>query len=400
VILANKFFFLNGGSETVYFQERDLLKKAGVEVVDFAMQDDRNAPSPYAEFFVKNRNYRGDGGGLRASIGAGLSLVHSAEAVRQIGALIDHERPDILHCHNIYHQITPSIMRAAKRKGVRVVLTLHDSKVICPINTRLRDGKACSDCQTGAFGNVVRHRCADGSLSRSALLLAEAMVHLHLGSYEHVDKVIAPSRFMADAVSRWRFAPERVSVIYNGVDPTQFSVREENQGYLLYLGRLTPEKGLETLGRAQRGSSTRIKVAGVGPYEATLRRDFPDLELVGHQSGDALQSLMAGAAALVMPSECHENCPMAVLEAMVAGKPVIGSRMGGIPELVDDGTTGMLFDAGDVDGLQRCMTTLLADPGKVVSMGRAARRRIEQEFSLAQHGAALLALYRSLVASA
>lgn len=395
ILLANKFFFVNGGSETVYFQEREFLKNSGAEVVDFSMTDPRNFPSAQAADFVGATTYRA--GGKLAKLQAAVGLLHSPEAVRNITALIERERPDILHCHNIYHQLTPSIIRAAHRLGVKTVLTLHDYKVICPTYTRQRPEGPCSECIKGDFSKVLRHRCSDGSLGRSALLFAEAKLHQWLGSYDVLDHVIAPSRFMLDSVTQWRFSPEKASLNYNGIDPAAFRFSAEDDGYVLFLGRLSAEKGLLTLGKAQALSGVPVKIAGTGPLLERLKSDYPGLELLGYQSGEPLRQLIARAAAVVVPSEWYENCPMSVLEAMACGKPVIGSRMGGIPELVEDGVTGRLFESGNAEQLATVMRELLGSPDLRSSMGVKARAAVEQRFSLEQHNARLLALYEFLL---
>src|SRR5579872_3483367 len=133
ILLANKFFFPKGGAETVFLQERNFLLSSGIEVVDFSMQDEKNLPSAYAAAFVKNRDYKGAARSATSKMSDALALIHSQEAVRNISQLIEKEKPDILHCHNIYHQLTPSIIGVAKRMGVPVVLTLHDYKVVCPV---------------------------------------------------------------------------------------------------------------------------------------------------------------------------------------------------------------------------------------------------------------------------
>lgn len=396
VLLANKFFFVNGGSETVFFQERNFLKDQGVKVLDFSMSDSRNLPSEQAADFVGATSYRGDGGKL-AKLRAAAGLLHSPEAVRKISALIMRERPDILHCHNIYHQLTPSIIRAAHGLGVKTVLTLHDSKVVCPTYLRLRHGKPCSDCLGGNFFNILRHRCADGSLGRSALLYSEAKLQQWLGSYEMLDRLIAPSKFLRDSVTRWRFPVERVELNYNGIDPTAFTASRDDAGYMLFLGRLSAEKGLITLGCAQAASGVRVKVAGTGPLTDMLRRTYPGLELLGYQSGESLRQLIEQASAILLPSEVFENCPMSVLEAMACGKPVIGSRMGGIPELVEDGVTGRLFEAGNAEELASAMHELSGNAELRRSMGARARTAVEERFSLDLHNTKLLALYESLL---
>ena len=398
VLQANKFFFRNGGSEVVMFQERDFLIRSGHEVVDFSMKDERNEASRYASYFVEPLDYRKSGG--VAKVATALSLIHSREAVARIGALIDKARPDLMHCHNVYHQLTPSIIGAAKSRGVPVVLTLHDYKAVCPVYTRLHQDLPCSDCLDGKVANVLKKRCADGSLGKSALLYAEATAQRWKGSYEQVDCFLAPSRFMQDSVLH-RFRPEQVALLYNAVDMGAIETSIRDEGYVLYLGRLSAEKGVETLLRAHVASqgSWPLVVAGNGPLADGFKQKYGRAKFVGHLSGDLLKETIAGASVLVVPSEWYENCPMSVLEAMAYGKPVVGSRIGGIPELVAEGETGLLFDAGDVGQLREHLDKLMAAPELRQLMGQRARLRVERKFSLDKHNAELIAIYESLVNS-
>lgn len=397
VLFANKFFFRNGGSEVVMFQERDHLLGAGHEVVDFSMQDERNVPSPHAAFFVDRQDYRG-GAGKLGKLKSALSLLHSPEAVKRISALIRETRPDLVHCHNIYHQLTPSIIGAAKKLGVPVVLTLHDSKPVCPAYTRLHDGRPCSDCLDGDFSHVLRNRCAEGSRGKSALLYAEALVQRMLGSYEKVDAFIAPSRFMQESIAH-RVPGDRIRLLYNGIDTNAVRGSGEDGGYVLFLGRLVQEKGVETLLRAHARSTAgwRISIAGTGPLADELMAKYNPSNFVGYVVGDALRAMIDSASVVVVPSECYENCPMSVLEAMAYGKPVVGSRMGGIPELVEEGRTGLLYEAGDVDALAAALDRLMASPELRAQMGAAARQRVESAFSLDAHNAGLMDIYKSIL---
>jgi len=394
VLLANKFFFRNGGSEVVMFEERDFLLRCGHEVVDFSMHDSRNLESRDSAYFVQAQDYRAGGLG---KIKTALSLVHSTEATRKIGRLIDDTRPDIVHCHNIYHQLTPSIIGTAKAKGVPVVLTLHDSKPVCPSYVRLSQGKPCSACLDGGFSNVVRRRCADGSTGKSVLLYLEAVIQRWMGNYEKVDRFIAPSQFMRDSVLH-RFPEERVTVLYNGIHVKSYDVSQRDRGYVLFLGRISAEKGVETLLRSHAASIIKwpLRIAGIGPLAEDLKGRYPGADFVGHLSGDELHRTIAEAAIIVLPSQCFENCPMSVLEAMAYGKPVVGSRIGGIPELVVDGETGLLFDAGNVSELQEKLGMLMASPVLRQAMGRAARERVEKAFSQERHNAGLMDIYGSL----
>lgn len=397
ILIANKFFFRNGGSETVMFQERDFLLKTGHEVVDFAMRDERNFSSAHEVHFVGKRSYAG-GAGKLAKVADAFSFIHSPEAVRNISRLIEETKPDLVHCHNIYHQLTPSIIGAAKKLGVPVVLTLHDYKPVCPTYNRLRNGKPCSDCLDGDFSHVLRNRCAEGSLGKSALLYAEAAVQRFMGSYENVDAFIAPSRFMQESIAH-RVPDKRIKQLYNGIDTNEVNGSGADDGYVLFLGRLVQEKGVETLLKAHANSSAgwRLVVAGTGPLSDVLKAQYKPSILVGYLAGDALKEMIDCASVVVVPSEWYENCPMSVLEAMAYGKPVVGSRMGGISELVEDGKTGLLFEAGNVDELTSVLDRLMASAELRRQMGNAGRQRVETLFSLDKHNAGLMEIYQSVI---
>jgi glycosyltransferase involved in cell wall biosynthesis len=396
VLFANKFFFRNGGSEVVMFDEMEQMRRRNVGVVEFSMTDERNIPSEYQSYFVSQKSYRH--ASRTDKIKAAISLVHSREAVAKIGRLIEDEKPDVLHCHNIYHQLTPSIITAASRVGVPVVLTLHDYKPVCPVYTQLSNGKICAKCTDGHFEAVLKQRCADGSLARSALLWAEARYHALAGSYHRVDKFICPSKFMREAVVT-RFGADKVVHIPNGIDASRIDISTRDEGYVLYLGRLSPEKGVETLLRthAASGAPWRLMIAGTGPLLADLQRKYPSAEFRGHLGGIDLEAAIRGAALIVVPSEWHENSPISILEAMAYGKPIVASNIGGIPELVREGKTGLLFDPGNADQLSNKITMLLGNRGLREAFGRNARKIVEVEHSLKAHGSALISLYEALV---
>lgn len=396
IVVANKYYYRNGGSEVVLFQERDFLKAHNHEVFDFSMADERNIASQYSSYFTVSHNYRVNTGTLTKAKSA-FSLIHSFDASKSISKLIADTRPDVVHCHNIYHQLTPSIIGAAKRMGVPVVLTLHDYKPVCPTYNRLRQGQPCSYCLDGDFSGVLKYWCSEGSFGKSALLYAEAVIQRWLGNYEKVDAFIAPSRFMAEAISH-RVSTDRIRLLYNGVDSDAIKPNESDDGYVLYLGRLSVEKGVETLLRAHDSSKSdwSLMVAGTGPLEQALRDRYLKAKFIGHVSGEALQATISRAAVVVVPSEWYENCPMSVLEAMAYGKPVVASRMGGIPELVADGVTGVLFESGDADALGGQLERLMNDPTLRRQMGHAARQRVVSEFSLDKHNQSLLEIYRDV----
>lgn len=397
VLIANKFFWLKGGSEKVLFQEREFLINKGVKVIDFSMHDPRNFPSEYSSYFVSHIDYHATNG-FRDRVKNAFKFIHSPESVRKIRALIQKEKPDLAHLHNIYHQLTPSIIHPLKEHGVKVVLTLHDGKLICPTYLMLdRELEPCLECQGRHFYKPFFKNCANSRL-QSFLLMVEAYWHKFFKSYDKVDLFISPSRFLAEVVSQ-RIPREKIVVLRNGIDMNDYRPTYEDGGYVLYFGRLSREKGVETLLKAHREVAGEIplKIVGTGPIEAELRTKHPEAEFLGYRTGEELKSLVARASFVVAPSEWYENCPMAVLEAMALGKPIIASRIGGLPELVEEDKTGLLFEAGNGEDLKEKMLFLWKDRELRYEMGRAAREKAEREFSLEKHREELLRIYRGLL---
>jgi len=216
ILFANKFFYLNGGSETVFFQERNFLKENGVEVIDFSMQDDRNFPSDYSEFFVPKVSFKNQTG-FASKLRTAASFVHSREAVKRLASLLDREKPQIAHLHNIYHQLTPSIIPLLKERGVKVILTLHDGKLVCPAYLMLNNGHVCVACKGRRFYKAITTRCQD-SLVNTLLLAAESYWHKWKHRYDMMDLFIPPRRFLAGLVSQYSDPEEKILVLRNGID--------------------------------------------------------------------------------------------------------------------------------------------------------------------------------------
>jgi len=395
ILYANKFFFRNGGSEVVMFDEMALMCSMGIDVAHFAMADPRNLPSPYAAHFVVQKSYRSRS--AAASLRSALSFVHSQEAVRKLSDLIKTEKPDILHCHNIYHQLTPSIITAAAALGIPVVLTLHDLKTVCPVYTQIRNGQPCAECSPTRFEGVLRHKCGGHSLPKRLLLWAEARFHEAAGSYRRVDRFIAPSRFVRDAVSA-RFPADRIEYIPNGIDLSGIEATPRDGEFVLYFGRIAADKGVESLlqAHAEDGYAWRLVLAGSGPLLDEFKARYPHAKFTGFLNGDALRTCIRDAAVVVAPSEVQENCSLSIIEAMAHGKPMVASRIGGNPELVRDGQTGLLFRPKDRRDLSERIRHLLQNAELRRRFGRAGRKVVEDEYSLAVHGRKLLTLYETL----
>ena len=404
VLFANKYFYPKGGSETVFFQEREFLINCGHKVIDFSMEHPDNLPSEYYDYFTPSIDYRGGYKTLKVmsffeKLRTAIDFVHNRKVIQRLTALIQKEKPHIAHLHNIYHQLTPAIIPVLKNAGARVVLTLHDYKLICPTYSMINDGAICNKCEGKYFGQATINLCQEGSYFKSFLLSMEGYWHKWMRSYDKVDLFLCPSQFLGDMVSKYRIDRKKIRVLHNGIDVKIYNCSEQDDEYAIYFGRISKEKGVETLLKAHQPLSNRLplKIVGSGHLLQDLRKRYLEAEFTGYKTGEELKDLIRRASFVVVPSEWYENCSMSVLESMALGKPVIGSRIGGIPEQVEDGKSGLLFEMGNIPELAEKMKTLSENPKIRIDMGKAARKKLEAEYSLSNHCDDLLGIYNELL---
>jgi glycosyltransferase involved in cell wall biosynthesis len=403
VLTCNKYHFVKGGAERYLFELERILTAKGHTVVPFSMEHEKNEPSRHSDLFVSHEGFA-QGDGLVGRFRGAARVVYCVEARRKVEALVDRTRPDIAHAHNIAHQLSPSILYGLASRGVPVVQTLHDYKLVCPNYQMFVDGHTCERCASWRYWNACVHRCMRGCLAPSALVCAEAYVHRVLASYtRHVALFIAPSRSLRDRVIAHGVDPGKVVHLPYSIDLGGYSPSRRDEGYAVYVGRLAAGKGIETLLRAAAlARDVKLRIVGTGPLSGELEtlaahEGLANVEFVGYRSGDDLKELVAGSTFVVVPSECYENSPLTVYEAFALGKPVIGSAIGGIPELILDGETGLLFPAGDRDALADRLRRLWADRGLAAEMGAAARGRVEREYGPQKHYEEIMGIYSRVI---
>ena len=397
VAYLNNYLSLRGGSERVMFEEAAMMRGRGHQVSFFSRRGPKDAVHEHAEFYLPNiviEELRGWAKARRA-----FQVVYNPAMGRAFRKFLRAVRPQMLHAHNIYGGLTTAVLDVARAEGLPVVLTVHDYKLVCPSYRALAHGQICTACQGGRFYHCVLRRCHKDSLVASLVYTAETYFTIWGRKYAPVSQFLCPSRFMRDTLLANGYAPERVLYLPNAIE-TDGIVPSPGQGdYILYSGRLSPEKGLPTLLQAMVGLPLPLRIAGDGPLRAELeafadRHGLRDrVTFTGHLAGPDLARQYRDAAFVVLPAEWHENAPVAVLEAFAHGKPVVGSALGGIPELVEDGRTGRLFPAGDAAALRECLAATWNDRAAWGDMGSAGRRRVVAEFSAERHADALLELY-------
>jgi len=399
ILLVNKFFYNKGGAEAVFFDSARLLKKMEHKIIYFSMKHPRNFNSNFAKYFISKLDFDNTAQ-FHQKIRALGKIFYSFEAKRKIEDLIVKERPDIAHLHNIYHQISPSILHTLKKYHVPVVMTLHDYKIVCPVYTMFSGGKTCEKCLYGKYYWCLKKRCNDTSYLKSLLNMIEMYFHRNLlNIYKIVDIFISPSKFMKDKIEEAGFQG-KVKYLPNFIWLEEFMPSNSWKGEeIAYFGRLSPEKGLFTLLVALKGLGISCKIIGDGPIKAALERNaiahsMTNISFLGHKPLEELMNILRGVKFIVLPSEWYENNPRIILEAFALGKPVVGSNIGGIPGLVDDLKNGLLFKPGDAEDLREKILYLWHNPEKIKEMGENARKFVEANSTPEIYYERLMNLYK------
>ncbi len=401
LLSINNYHYYRGGAETVFLEHNRMFRELHWEVVPFAMSHPKNLPTPWSKFFVDELEF-GHQYSLPDKLRRLPKVIYSFEARAKLSKLLGLTRPDVAHGHNIYHHISPSILGLLRRRSIPTVLTLHDLKIACPAYSMLASDGICERCRSGRLYNVVAHRCIKDSLALSLVVMLEAALHKLLGSYRHcVDRFVVPSRFYIEKFAAWGFPSAQFVHVPNFIEPARYRPEYSPGRHFLYFGRLSREKGVRTLIEAAARCGAPLALVGTGPQADELRVLARQLqarvEFLGYLTGDALHDAIRSARAVVLPSEWYENAPMSVLEGYALGKPLLGARIGGIPELLQEGLTGRSFESSNVDSLAGALQDFMARPAaELQELGRNGRQWVENEFSAARYADSIRAVYRGL----
>ncbi len=376
ILLVHNAYQQRGGEDAVVESEAALLRAHGHEVVEYLRHNDNI----------------GGMGRIRVAAGA----LWSQQTVADLGRVISSSGVDLMHVHNTFPLISPSAYWAAASAGVPVVQTLHNFRLICPQAMLLRDGKVCESCVGRAPWAGVAHACYRGSRAQTGTLAAMLVLHRGLGTWARkVTRYIALNDFCRDKFIQGGLPEAKISIKPNFVEDPSLIPRDR-QG-LLFVGRLSPEKGVAVLAEATHALPMgALRVAGEGPARQLLQA-CTGASLLGSLSGPAVVREMSGAVALVLPSIWYENFPRTLVEAYACGLPVIASRIGALAHIVKDGVTGLLFDPGNAADLAAKMHWALANPEKLAVMGRNARLEYETCYSPEVNYVQLMDIYQQAI---
>ena len=392
ILIANKFYYPRGGDCIVAMNLERLLKEQGHEVAVFAMQYPENVDSGWNGYYASQVDFAGP---LGNKLNAAKRLMGWGDIKASFNKILDDFKPDIVHLHNIHSYLSPVLPKLAKRRGCRVVWTLHDYKLVCPSYACLLDGKPCEKCIGHSKMHVLKNRCMKGSLAASAMAWLEALKWNRNMLDRYVDTFICPSQFMASKMKKDGFDQEKLHVVCNHIDPKKQelfgSLDIEREDYYVYVGRLSDEKGVETLLNVASQLPHTLKLAGDGPLRKQLEEQYAsckNIEFLGHQNAKQVAELLSKARFSVVPSEWYENNPLSVIESLSAGTPVVGARIGGIPELIDE-SNGSIFTSGNREELKAAIDQAFSREWEYDAIKECSNKR----FSPHEHLKQIMAIY-------
>lgn len=401
VLMINKFYYIKGGSETYLFGLKKALEENGHEVIPFSMKDERNYKSEYEEYFIDNIDYT-DKNFINKVKNAG-KIIYNFDAKKKLRALIKKTKPDIAHLHIFQHQISPSILGVLKEENIPIVYTVHDLKPIC-LNYKMMNSKGiCEKCIGGKYYNCLKGKCVKNSYLFSSINVVEGYLHKLLKSYDKIDKFITPSNFYRKKMIEAGFDENRVVHIPNFIEINNFQPLYKFDDYFIYVGRLSEEKGIKTLIKAMKNvDKSCLKIVGTGPIENELKTMVRDekinnIQFLGFKTGDELKEIVRHSRFIVIPSEWYENGPMSVIEAMAYGKPIIGSNIGGIPEMIKNNVNGYTYEAFNSNELSKCINKLLHSDSDIVNFGIKSRETVEAYYNSQYHYNKIISIYNDVL---
>lgn len=364
--MINKFLYANGGSETYMMRLGEYLSECGHAVEYFGMEHEDRCVGNSSNSYTSHMDFHS--GSMLSKLTYPFRTIYSSEARKKLRVVLEKFCPDVVHINNFNYQLTPSIILELvkwKRSGhkCKIIYTAHDHQLVCP-NHMCRNPITdvnCEKCIGGHYLNCIKGKCIHGSRARSAIGAAESVWWHSKKVYRHFDTVICCSRFLKEKLDTLPELKGKTVAIHNFVNVSNNDRTYQKKDYVLYFGRYSKEKGVDTLLNVCREMpEIQFVFAGSGPLEEHIN-GIPNVKNIGFKHGEELERLISEALLFVCPSECYDNCPFSVIESQMYGTPVLGANIGGIPEIMDDGITGELFQSGDMQDLKQKLLKLWND---------------------------------------
>lgn len=413
MLLVNWSWYPTGGDWTYIENLYKLYESQGHEVIPFSTHNSKNVFSPFSKTFVDSYNFKELN--KNKTIGNGIkvlkSSVVSSDALSKLELILNEHDIKIAHLHNIHHYITPAIIEKLSNRGIKILWTLHDYKIICPENSFVSNGKVCEKCMNGSFYHCATNKCKKNSFLASAVASFEAYYYHKKKVYDLVDYYLCPSNFLQQKFLEFGFKKSKlfesnlcydISIIDDFAKQNKTIKDGPSQKYILYIGRLEMIKGIHTLIEAVKNTDIVLKVVGGGNAEDELKtlvisQNINNVEFLGFKNKPEVFELINNSLFGVCPSEWYENFPYSIAELFLFSKPVIGANIGGIPELVMEGETGLLFESGNIKQLQERVVQLWDNEQLVKELGKNARIHAYNLYNFETHWSKLESVIQKLI---
>jgi glycosyltransferase involved in cell wall biosynthesis len=405
ILLINNYHYSRDGVTRAYFDLAKILTDHGHEVAFFSSHAADESPTPWSRYFVSATDFEERNIGFLSKAMMMAKGFYNFEAKIKLQALIDEFHPDIAHLHNIYHHLSPSILGVFKKNNIPAVMTLHDYALVSSNYNLFANGRIWEGDRGGKYWRCFTDRCIKNSFWRSFLAMLESYFYHSLKSYDKIDQLISPSRFLIGKFKEFGFEKEIDYLPNPFLSPDVAITGKDQTGrYIIYFGRLSAEKGVADLLRAYARLKTevKLKIVGVGPLENELKKivaqeNIANVEFLGYKIGTELWQLIGGAELTVCPSRWYENAPYSVIEPMGLGKVVLASRLGGNTELINERGNGFLFVAGDINDLENKMAYIIANPQLADTIGSRAAETVRKNNSPEKFYGRLVEIYQKII---
>lgn len=389
VVIIHNYYRQTGGEDLFVKAQIELLRGRGNEVIHFFKEN----------LSISNFN-------LFQRISSIPQVIFSLKTYKEIKELIEREKPDIAHVHNVFPLISPSVYKALRDAKIPTVQTLHNFRFLCPNGLFYINGEICEKCKFGNTFHAVKRRCFRRSYFLSSLYAVTIGFHRKIGTFKNIEHFISPTQFVAQKyIESGLLNPEKISVIPNFIFRGDVKNNlKKKEGYFLYMGRLSEEKGLKNLLEIiEELPYVSFKIAGDGPLKPHLlefikKKNLRNIEYLGFISGKEKDIILGKSLALILPSLCYEVFPLICPEAMANATPIIASNKGSLPFIVEDGKSGLIFNSEDKGDFKNKILYLWKNPEIALDMGRYGREKFEIEYSEDVHYNKLIKIYEGLKA--
>ena len=400
ILMVNKFHYLKGGSEKYYFDLAKLLEENGHDVAFFSMKNDKNIKTNNKEYFVEEIDLNSNNK-LKA-----LEIIYSIKNRKKMEEALEDFKPDIIHLNNFQRQLSASIIKPIKKRKIPIVYTAHDVQAICPAIVMMDSKKnICEDCIKGKYINCINKKCVKNSKLKSVLGAVEGKYYRIKEIYtKKINYIITPSEFYKKKFIEDGVEENKIIALHNFIDLREYEVESQDEGYALYFGRLSKEKGILNLIKAfSKTKNGILYIAGEGEEKENIKKLIDEnglndrVKLLGFLNSVEMKEYIRKCKFVVVPSIWYENCPYSIVETLAIGKPIIGANIAGIPELVQDNINGFTFKYDDINELSKKMEELFKNDSLVKEFGEKSKEICKELYSKEFYYSELIKLYNNLL---